>query len=298
MKKIYTLLAAIIIVATGWAQSPQKISYQKVIRDAGGALVTTQVGMKISILQGSDVGTPVYEEAFTPTPNANGLVTIEIGSGTPLTGTIAGINWADGPYYIQTETAVVPPLTTYTITDASELLSVPYVLYAKSSGERYIGELYGGGIIVSVWKTNGVEHGLIASLGNLAADVAWSNETNLATNGRSPIDGQANTTAIINQPTHTASAALLCANYTNPETGTGVYSDWYLPAIYELNKIYQAAVIVNKILPMANELSLKDYWSSTESDQYHAYYHGFGINDAGYNLQKGSLAYVRAVRAF
>ena len=161
MKKIYTLLAAIFIVATGWAQSPQKISYQAVIRDAGNVLVTTQVGMKISILQGTDTGTPVYVETFTPTPNANGLVTIEIGAGTPVTGTIAGINWSDGPYFIKTETDPSGG-TSYTITGASELLSVPYALYARSSGERYIGELYGGGIIVSVWKTaDGVEHGLI-----------------------------------------------------------------------------------------------------------------------------------------
>jgi hypothetical protein len=300
MKKIYTLMAAILIVATGWAQSPQKISYQAVIRDAGDVLVTTQVGMRISILQGSGGGTPVYVETFTPTPNINGLVSIEIGGGDPVA--FAAIDWSDGPYFIKTETAVAPPLTTYTITGASELLSVPYALYAKSSGERFIGEYYGGGIIVSVWKAaDGVQHGLIASLVNLQPDLAgirWS-DILTATNGRSPIDGQANTNAILAVTGTEANAAKLCADYTNPETGTGVYSDWYLPAIYELNKIYQAALIVNKILPPSDELSFKTYWSSTESSATTAYYHAFHTDIVGSNGAKETvLAYVRAVRAF
>lgn len=298
MRKISTLIAAITIVATGWAQSPQKISYQAVIRNAGGALVTTQVGMRISILKGTDTGTPVYVEALTPTPNVNGLVTIEIGAGTPVTGTIAGINWSDGPYFIKTETDPAGGVN-YSIIGTAELLSVPYALYARSSGERYIGELYGGGIIVSVWKKDGVEHGLIASLVNIQPDllgVPWSNVLE-PTDGRSPIDGQANTNAIITQAGHTASAAKLCADYSVVVDGV-TYDDWYLPSIYELNKIYQAALIVNKILPMSGELSFKVYWSSTEADQYFAYYHGFHTNIVGSNLAKGSLAYVRAVRVF
>lgn len=71
MKKIFTLLAAGLITSTIWAQSPQKMSYQAVIRDAGGTIVTNQVGMRISILQST--GTAVYVETQTPKPNINGL---------------------------------------------------------------------------------------------------------------------------------------------------------------------------------------------------------------------------------
>ena len=133
MKKFFTLSMVILITLNVFAQSPQKMSYQAVIRDAGNKLVTGHaVGMRISILSGSPTGTPVYIETQAPTTNANGLVTIEIGSVSPVTGTFAGIDWSAGPYYIKTETDPTGG-TNYTITGTSQLLSVPYALYAKTS---------------------------------------------------------------------------------------------------------------------------------------------------------------------
>ena len=77
MKKLYTLLAAVILTASAFAQAPDKMSYQAVVRDVGNALVTSQaVGMQLSILQGSVTGTAVYIETQTPTTNINGLVSI------------------------------------------------------------------------------------------------------------------------------------------------------------------------------------------------------------------------------
>jgi len=296
MRKIFTLLAAIFLMAAGWAQSPQKMSYQAIIRNASGQVVGTQIGMRISILKGSASGTAVYVETQTPTPNINGLVSIEIGGGTVVSGTIAAIVWSAGPYYIKTEVATAAPLTTYTITGTSQILSVPYALYTG----HYIGELFGGGIVVSVWKIAGVEHGLIASLTDLTAVVvAWSNVTALeiGATAKSPINGQANTTAIVGQAGHTASAAKLCNDYTNPETGTGVYSDWYLPSIWELNKCYQAALVVNSVLTDGFEFNF--YWSSTEASATEAWYHGFHTNIVGSNALKSNVAgYVRAVRKF
>ena len=133
MKKLFTIITVGLLTVTIWAQSPQKMSYQAVIRNTSNQLVTTQVGMKISVLQGTVSGTPVFVETHTPTPNANGLVTIEIGGGTPVTGTFAAIDWTAGPYFIKTETAIAAPLTTYTITGTSQLLSVPYALHAKTA---------------------------------------------------------------------------------------------------------------------------------------------------------------------
>jgi trimeric autotransporter adhesin len=89
------------------AQMPQKMSFQAVIRNAAGNLVTNHaVGIKVSILQGSPNGTIVFQELFNPNPqtNANGLVSIEIGAGIPMTGTFSGINWSTGPFYLKTET--------------------------------------------------------------------------------------------------------------------------------------------------------------------------------------------------
>src|SRR5574344_1945789 len=134
MKKVFSILAAVFLTATVWAQSPNKMSYQAVIRDASDILVTdTQIGMQISILQGSTSGTAVYVETQEPTTNTNGLVSLEIGAGTVVSGDFATIDWANGPYFIKTETAVEAPLTTYTITGVSKLLSVPYALHAKTA---------------------------------------------------------------------------------------------------------------------------------------------------------------------
>jgi uncharacterized protein (TIGR02145 family) len=132
MKKLYLILA--IVLTTGlFAQSPQKMSYQAVIRNASNTLLSnTIVGMKISILQGSVNGTVVYAETQIPNTNANGLVSIEIGNGTVVSGGFANINWANGPFFIKTETDPTG-LTNYSIVGTSQLLSVPFALHAKTA---------------------------------------------------------------------------------------------------------------------------------------------------------------------
>ena len=91
MKNNYAILVALFIVATTFAQAPEKMSYQAVVRDATNALVIeTQVGMQISILQGT---TPVYVETQTPTTNINGLATLEIGNGSVISGDFTTIDW-------------------------------------------------------------------------------------------------------------------------------------------------------------------------------------------------------------
>jgi uncharacterized protein (TIGR02145 family) len=129
MKKLFTLMVIMAMTISVFAQSPQKMSYQCVVRNASGALVTNQVvGIKISILQGSASGTAVYTETLTPTTNANGLVSIEIGGGTGFD----LINWSAGPYFLKTETDPAGG-TNYTITGTSQLLSAPYALFAKTA---------------------------------------------------------------------------------------------------------------------------------------------------------------------
>jgi hypothetical protein len=133
MKQVFTFLVAVLLTASVFSQSPQKMSYQAVIHNSSNQLViNTQVGMQISILQGSANGTAVYVETQTANTNANGLVSLEIGCETPVTGTFATINWANGPYFIKTETDLTGG-TAYTIAGTSQLLSVPYALHAKTA---------------------------------------------------------------------------------------------------------------------------------------------------------------------
>ena len=135
MKKLITLLALLVSLPF-FAQAPQKMSYQSVIRNSSDALVVfTNIQMRISILQGSATGTPVYVETQVTDTNANGLASIEIGAGTVVSGTFSSINWGNNTYFIKTETDPTGG-TNYTITGTSQLLSVPYALYAQSSGNN------------------------------------------------------------------------------------------------------------------------------------------------------------------
>lgn len=132
MKKNYLITLLLFPFAVLFAQAPQKMSYQSVIRKADGALLTnTLVNIRISILQGSDSGNATYVETQTATTNANGLATIAIGGGTHVTGTFAGVDWGTGTYFIKTETDPTGG-TNYSISGTTQLLSVPYALYAGS----------------------------------------------------------------------------------------------------------------------------------------------------------------------
>jgi hypothetical protein len=101
MRRIVTFFVIIVITINGFAQSPEKMSYQAVILNSNNQLVISQtVGMQISILQGSVNGTVVYTETLTPSTNTNGLVSIEIGGGSGF----SGIDWSSGSNFTGTFT--------------------------------------------------------------------------------------------------------------------------------------------------------------------------------------------------
>ena len=141
MKTIIIILTVVLITTSIMAEVPQKMSYQAIIRNDKDSLVRNQqIGLRISILQGSVNGSEVYKEVYNPQPvtNMNGLITVEIGMGTPVTGTFSSIDWAIGPYFIKTETDPTGD-SNYSIINTSQLLSVPYALHAKTA-EVLIGD--------------------------------------------------------------------------------------------------------------------------------------------------------------
>lgn len=134
MKGLITTLLFLFIGIQTYSQSPEKFSFQSVVRDAQNNIVSnTNVGLRMSILQGSATGSIVYMETHNTMTNQNGLFTIEVGNGVVQNGNFSNINWGSGTYYSKTE---IDPLggTNYTITGISQMLSVPYALYAKNSG--------------------------------------------------------------------------------------------------------------------------------------------------------------------
>jgi len=134
LKLTFSILVLLVnTLVFSFAQAPQKVSYQMVVRDATGALVKeSAVGVQISILQGSAEGTAVYVETHTSNTNVNGLVSIEVGNGSPVTNTFAGIDWANGSYFLKVETDPAGGIN-YSIAGTSEILSVPYALFTKTA---------------------------------------------------------------------------------------------------------------------------------------------------------------------
>ena len=141
MKRITTLLAIMVLaVYSLMAQAPEKFTYQAVVRNASNALVSNApVGVRVSILEGSATGNAVYMELHTATTNANGLLTLEIGGGTVQQGAFADIDWANGPYFLKTETDPNGG-TNYSVTSTQQMLSVPYAMYAQEAGNGFSGD--------------------------------------------------------------------------------------------------------------------------------------------------------------
>lgn len=115
------------------AQAPQKFNYQAIARNNTGVELANQsVGIRVSILDGGPSGTLVYEETHTKTTNAFGLFNLEVGGGSVVSGNFASIAWGSGSKYIKTE---IDPTggSNYNVAGNSQLLSVPYALYANQS---------------------------------------------------------------------------------------------------------------------------------------------------------------------
>lgn len=292
--KIYCLLTFLVLVTSVSAQAPQKMSYQVVIRNSSNVLITsTVVGMKISILQGTATGTPVYVETQTPTTNANGLATFEIGTGTAITGTFATINWAAGPYFVKTETDPNGG-SAYTIVGTNQLMSVPYALYSANGStgvsgfSHYLGEPYLGGIIFYLYKgSDGLEHGLVVSL-TQSGFIQWQTTPTLVNANRS-WDGVYNTALMSNSP----AAAYI----------SSLGSGWYLPSFDELCLLFYNRYEVNKGLSAlgitVGFLLSSNYWSSTEdpTNFNNAYYFVY-IDGTLWKASKTNSNRVRGIKAF
>ena len=133
-KKGLLLTIYLLIHFTSAAQVPHKMNFQAVMRDATSSILSEQkIGIRISILKGGLDGLPVYTEVQTALTDINGLMSLQIGSGSPQLGQLASIDWGNGPFFLKTEIDLSGGID-YEIKGTSELLSVPFALYALNSG--------------------------------------------------------------------------------------------------------------------------------------------------------------------
>ncbi|MBQ7489819.1 MAG: fibrobacter succinogenes major paralogous domain-containing protein [Bacteroidales bacterium] len=134
-KTILCALVSIIVSVLSAQVPPEKMTYQVVVRDVNNELAVNQyVGMKISILATNPNGLPVYEETHVTTTNANGLASVQVGTGTPSPGSVfANIDWAADDYFLKSE---IDPNGgfNYTVTGTQQLITVPYAFYSGKAG--------------------------------------------------------------------------------------------------------------------------------------------------------------------
>jgi uncharacterized protein (TIGR02145 family) len=133
MKKVIICFAILMLGLTLKGQAPSGFTYQALLRDAAGTVkANTLVAVKFEILQGSSTGTVAYSETHSTTTTSTGLINLTLGSGTPVTGTFAGINWSTGSYFLKITVDNI-------VLGTSQLLSVPYAIFSTKAGNGFSG---------------------------------------------------------------------------------------------------------------------------------------------------------------
>jgi len=263
MKKLFTFLAAVLLTATTYAQ----------------------VG----------VG--------TTTPNAS--------SALDITSTTKGLLM---PRMTETQRdAISSPATGLMIYQTDGTAGFYY--YNGSSWEGFqtqntnnairVGDFLQGGVVFHLFEEGetgyvaGQIHGLIAAVADQSSGIRWYNGSFDTTGATGTVigTGATNTTTIIREqgPTETSYAAGLARAYTG-----GGHTDWFLPSKDELNKMYLNKATINTIAAAnsGSDFSTNSYWSSTEIDNYNAWYQVFGAGGQGASWKSDPVGSVRAVRAF
>ncbi len=148
--KVFFTFLLLIIYTDVNSQAPQGFTYQAVPRNATGEIMTNQdISFRISLLQGDVEGITVFQEKHFAQTNSFGLVTLIIGQGLEPLGNFSSISWDSGPYFLKIEFDANGG-NNYTLMGINELLSVPYALYAETSG-------YGSGSLPGVVTDEAIE---------------------------------------------------------------------------------------------------------------------------------------------
>ena len=130
-KKLCLLIFGLMIIGTNRSQSPHQLSFQSVVRDNNNQLISNRtIGMRLSILRDSTNGQAVYAEIHSPKTTQQGTIQLNIGAGTLVSGSFASIPWSTGKLFVKTEIDLQGG-SNYTMSNVTQLLSVPYTMYAS-----------------------------------------------------------------------------------------------------------------------------------------------------------------------
>jgi uncharacterized protein (TIGR02145 family) len=235
MKKNLTmllLLAVSLFQTLSYAQAPNGINYQAVIRNSTGALSSnTPVAIRVNIRQTTTTGTIVYSERQNVTTDQFGLVNFVIGSGTLLTGNFANIPWANGPFFLDLGVAFsgLPAPIIYMPYGTQQMMSVPYALYAKNAGNQLNQWRYGNTVPATALGVLGdfylnMTNGNVYYKSNATTWILTGNIT--GPTGATGATGLTGATGPAGS-NGTNGTAVLNGN-TNPGAGVGVNGDFYI----------------------------------------------------------------------
>ncbi len=134
MKQLFNILVLLLIANVAIAQAPQGIPYQAAARNSSGAiLASTNISVRFTIRDSIATGAIKYRETHSVTTTVQGMFSLNVGQGTVVSGTFAGINWATNAKFMQME---MDPAggSSYVDMGTTRMMSVPYALYAGSAG--------------------------------------------------------------------------------------------------------------------------------------------------------------------
>ena len=141
MKKVISLAICFLFLSSAFSQSPQGIPYQAIIRNNDGSVMTnTALTLTFKIHDSSATGSIVYEETHSTSSNSQGLVSVNVGGGTPISGTFNSISWSNGAKYLH---VLMNAGNGDIDLGTQQMLSVPYALYAENSGTSTVSTFQG-----------------------------------------------------------------------------------------------------------------------------------------------------------
>ncbi len=124
--KIILTIALILLVHNAFAQG---INYKAIVKDGSGTIIANQnITVQFTVLQGVSQ-TTVYRETHSPTTDANGIIIINIGEGSPISGVFNNINWGSDQHFLKTE---MNTGSGFVDMGTTEFKTVPYALSAKN----------------------------------------------------------------------------------------------------------------------------------------------------------------------
>lgn len=199
MKKLVLLLPILLFIVQCSlliAQSPQAINYQAVARDkAGKILADSTVNLRISVLKGAMDAAAVYTETQSLTTNKLGVINIKIGNGVAVTGKFADIKWGSDKYFLKMEMDI--DNSGYIVTGVSQLLSVPYSLYANEAGSLNLTDSTGKKWQIKIGKDGKLKTCPELTPANAGVDQLEIDGTTVTLDGNAPTTGETGKWSIV-----------------------------------------------------------------------------------------------------